>query len=62
MPKEEGLLKVEKERYLTVIEVVLTRKPTEEQKKSIGYQAPLKGVQGDFLTKDSWERGEKERA
>ena len=29
MPREEGLLKVEKERFLTVVEVTLTRKPTE---------------------------------
>ncbi len=57
MPREEGLLKVEKERFLTVIEVVLTRNPTEEQKKSTGYQAPLKDVSGEFLNKESWERG-----
>lgn len=44
MPREEGLLKVERERYLTVIEVVLTRNPTEEQKKAPGYQSPLKNV------------------
>jgi hypothetical protein len=44
MPREEGLLKVEQERFLTVVEVVLTRKPTEEQKKAAGYQAPLKNV------------------
>ena len=62
MPREEGLLKVEKERYLTIVEVVLTRKPTEEQKKAAGYQAPLKDIEGEFLTKESWERGEKERA
>jgi hypothetical protein len=62
MPLEEGLVKVEKERYLTVIEVVLTRKPTEEQRKAPGYQAPLKNVEGEFLTKESWARGEKERA
>ena len=61
MPPEEGLLKVEKERFLTVVEVVLTRTPTEEQKKAAGYQAPLKS-EGEFLTKESWERGEKERA
>lgn len=61
MPREEGLVKVEKERFLTVVEVVLTRTPTEEQKKAAGYQAPLKS-EGEFLTKESWERGEKERA
>lgn len=62
MPREEGLVKVEKERFLTVAEVTLTKKPTEEQKKAVGYQAPLKGVEGEFLTKESWEQGEKERA
>ncbi len=62
MPLEEGLLKVEKERFLTVVEVVLTRNPTEEQRKAPGYQAPLKNVEGEFLNKESWERGEKERA
>jgi DNA-binding protein len=46
MPREEGLLKVEKERFLTVIEVTLTRKPTEEQLKAVGYQAPLKNTEG----------------
>jgi len=62
MPREEGLLKVEKERFLTVVEVVLTRTPTEEQKNAPGYQAPFKNVEGEFLNKESWERGEKERA
>lgn len=62
MPREEGLLKVEKERFLTVAEITLTKKPTEEQKKSVGYQAPLKNVEGEFLTKESWEKGEQERA
>lgn len=62
MPLEEGLVKVEKERYLTVVEVVLTRKPTEEQRKAAGYQAPLKNIEGEFLTKESWAIGEKERA
>ena len=57
MPREEGLLKVEKERFLTVAEVTLTRKPTEEQKKAAGYQAPLKNVEGEFLTKESWAKG-----
>ena len=62
MPREEGLLKVEQERFLTIVEVTLTRKPTEEQKKAPGYQAPLKNIEGEFLTKESWARGEKERA
>lgn len=46
MPREEGLLKVEKERFLTVVQVTLTKKPTEEQKKSVGYQTPLKNTEG----------------
>lgn len=44
MPREEGLVKVEQERFLTIIEVTLTRTPTEEQRKAAGYQAPLKDV------------------
>jgi hypothetical protein len=60
-PIEEGLLTVREERYLTILEVTLTREPTAEQKKHPGYHAPL-ALKGDFLTKESWERGEKERA
>jgi len=60
-PKEEGLVRVEEERYLTIIEVTLTKEPTAEQKKHPGYHAPL-NIKSDFLTKESWERGEKERA
>eukprot|EP00919_Chromeraceae_sp_WS-2016_P026206 GHVR01062016.1.p1 GENE.GHVR01062016.1~~GHVR01062016.1.p1 ORF type:complete len:112 (-),score=9.11 GHVR01062016.1:506-841(-) len=37
MPLEEGLIKVEKERYLTIIEVTLTKTPTADEKKHIGY-------------------------
>ncbi len=55
-PKEEGLLTVREERFLTVIEVTLTREPTAEQKKHPGYHTPLK-IEGDFLTKQSWEEG-----
>lgn len=61
-PKEEGLVRVEQERFLTVIEITLTRTPTAEQKKAPGYHAPLKKEEGTFLTKESWERNEKERA
>ena len=39
-PKEEGLVRVEKKRYLTIIEVTLTKEPTAEQKKLPGYQTP----------------------
>eukprot|EP00919_Chromeraceae_sp_WS-2016_P049683 GHVR01117618.1.p1 GENE.GHVR01117618.1~~GHVR01117618.1.p1 ORF type:complete len:126 (+),score=17.31 GHVR01117618.1:1337-1714(+) len=55
MPREEGLLKVEKERYLTIIEIKLTREPTAEEKKAPGYQAPLKAEEGEFLTKETWQ-------
>lgn len=60
-PTEEGLVTVRQERFLTILEVTLTRDPTAEQKKHPGYHAPL-NIKGDFLTKESWERGEKERA
>lgn len=50
-PREEGLLKVEKKRFLTIIEVTLTKEPTAEQKKSPGYQAPLELKNEDYLTK-----------
>jgi hypothetical protein len=62
MPREEGLVKVEKERFLTVVEVTLTRKPTAEQTKAAGYQAPLKNVEVEYLNKESWKKGEEERA
>jgi hypothetical protein len=60
-PTEEGLVTVRQERFLTILEVTLTRDPTAEQKKHPGYHAPL-SIKSDFLTKESWERGEKERA
>jgi hypothetical protein len=60
-PTEEGLVTVHDERYLTILEVTLTKAPSAEQLKHPGYHTPLK-IQGDFLTKESWERGEKERA
>lgn len=59
-PREEGLVTVRQERFLTVLEVTLTKSPTAEEKKSAGYHAPLE--KGDFLTKESWEKDEKERA
>ena len=62
MPKEEGLLKVEKERFLTIVEITLTKEPSSEQKKAPGYQDPIKKEDGEFLTKDKWEEREKERA
>lgn len=46
---------------MTVVEITLTKKPTEEQKKAPGYQAPLKDIEGEFLTKETWAQGEKER-
>ena len=62
MPKEEGLLKVEKERFLTIVEITLTKEPTGEQKKAPGYQGPIDEKEGEFLTKATWEEREKERA
>jgi hypothetical protein len=60
-PTEEGLVTVRQERFLTILEVTLTRDPTAEQKKHPGYHAPL-AIKSDFLTKESWAAGEKERA
>lgn len=59
-PREEGLLTVREERFLTILEVTLTKNPTPEQLKHPGYHAPLKG-DTNFLTKESWEKGEQER-
>jgi ribonuclease P/MRP protein subunit RPP25 len=59
-PTEEGLLTVRDERLLTVLEITLTRTPTSEQKKHPGYHPPL--TNADFLTKETWQQGEKERA
>lgn len=59
-PREEGLVTVREERFLTILEVTLTKNPTPEQKTNPGYHEPLK-IKGEFLTKESWERGEKER-
>ena len=36
-PKEEGLLRVQEKKHRTVVEIVLTKEPTEEEKKSPGY-------------------------
>lgn len=60
-PKEEGLLRVEQKRFLTVIEITLTLEPTAEQKKSIGYQAPLEIKSEELLTKETWQKKEAER-
>ena len=59
-PKEEGLVTVKQERFLTVLEVTLTKTPTADEKKEPGYHQPLT-IKGDFLTKATWEQGEKER-
>ena len=45
---------------MTVLEVTLTKAPTAEEKKEPGYHQPLT-IKGDFLTKATWEQGEKER-
>ena len=55
-PREEGLVTVHQERFLTVIEVTLTKEPTADQRKNPGYQEPLT-IKADFLTKESWEKG-----
>lgn len=60
LPREEGLVKVEKERFITIIEITLTKEPTAEQKKAPGYQSPIKTDTGDFLTKEKWQEREKE--
>ena len=59
-PREEGLLTVKQERYLTILEVTLTKAPSAEEKKHVGYHSPLTG-KGDYLTKESWEKDQKER-
>ena len=46
---------------MTIIEIVLTKEPTAEQKKSVGYHAPLALKAEDFLAKEKWEKGEAER-
>ena len=60
-PREEGLLTVRQERFLTILEVTLTRTPTAEQKKQAGYHVPL-DIKADYLNKESWQKGEEERA
>ena len=55
-PREEGLKVVHQERFLTVLEVILTKEPTAEQLKHPGYHAPL-AIKADFLNKESWEKG-----
>ena len=60
-PKEEGLLRVEKKRYLTIIEVTLTKEPTAEQKKMPGYQTPTESKEAEYLTKEKWAEQEAER-
>jgi DNA-binding protein len=42
-PREEGLVRVEQKRFLTIIEIVLTKEPTADQKKAPGYQTPIQG-------------------
>ena len=60
-PREEGLVRVEQKRFLTIIEVTLTQNPTEEQKKAPGYQAPINGNPDELLTKEKWEQQEAQR-
>ena len=49
-PREEGLVTVNQERVLTILEVTLTKTPTAEEKKHVGYHAPL-DIKTGFLTK-----------
>ena len=60
-PKEEGLVRVEKKRFLTIIEVTLTKEPTAEQKNLPGYQKPTESKEADYLTKEKWQEQEAER-
>lgn len=46
---------MEKKRYLTIIEVTLTKNPSAEDKKQPGYQAPIDASEADYLTKEKWE-------
>lgn len=46
---------------MTILEVTLTKAPTAEEKKHPGYHVPL-AEKFNFLTKESWEKGEQERA
>lgn len=57
-PREEGLLRVEKKRFLTIIEVTLTKEPTAAQKKLPGYQGVSEIKDADYLTKEKWEEQE----
>jgi hypothetical protein len=59
-PREEGLVTVRQERFLTILEVTLTKTPTAEEKKHPGYHEPLT-IKTEFLTKETWEKDEKER-
>lgn len=52
-PKEEGLDKVEITRTLTVLEIELKKKPTEEDKKQPGFQ--------EGLSKEEVEKADIER-
>lgn len=52
-------MRVEQKRYLTIVEVTLTKEPSSAQTKAAGYQAPIKGDKGEYLTKEKWEEQEK---
>ena len=61
-PKEEGLLEVKVERFLTVIEITLTKEPTAAQKAEPGYQQPIKANEAELLDAAKWEDDKKVRA
>ena len=60
-PKEEGLQRVEVERFLTVMEITLTKEPTAAQKAEKGYQPPIKVDEKELMTKESWAEDQKRR-
>jgi hypothetical protein len=41
---------------LTIIEITLTKDPSADQKKAVGYQAPITANNDEFLTKEKWEK------
>lgn len=61
-PKEEGLIQVQVERYLTIIEILLTKEPNAAQKAEPGYQAPIATDESEVLTPEKWEEDKKHRA
>lgn len=61
-PREEGLVEVQVERFLTLIEITLTKEPTAAHKAEPGYQPPVKVDEAELLTPEKWEEDKKRRA